>query len=115
MTGESGLRRVPFACTVLLSLIMLFSPASRVPSGIELNDKVVHATLFLALAFTGVVARLPLRALALGLVLYAGVSEGLQALLPIDRDGNVPDALADVIGVVVGLAAGLAVVRRQKV
>lgn len=99
---------------MLLSLVVLFSPASRVPSGIELNDKVVHAALFLTLAFTGVVAGLPVRALALGLVLYAGVSEVLQAVLPIDRDGSVLDALADVLGVVVGLTAGLAVVRRQK-
>jgi VanZ family protein len=109
------LRRVPFACAVLLSLVVLFSPASRVPSGIELNDKVVHATLFFVLAFTGIVAGLPLRALALGLALYAGVSEVLQAVLPIDRDGSVYDALADVIGVAAGLAAATLVVRRQKV
>jgi len=109
------LRRVPFGCAVLLSLVMLFSPASRVPSGIELNDKVVHAALFLLLAVTGVMAGLPLRALACGLVLYAGVSEVLQAVLPIDRDGSVYDALADLLGVAAGLAAATLVVRRQKV
>jgi VanZ family protein len=99
---------------VLLSLVLLFSPASTVPSGIEVNDKVVHAALFFVLAVTGVVAGLPLRALVFGLVLYAGVSEVLQAVLPIDRDGNVFDALADLLGAAAGLAAAL-VVRRQKV
>ena len=109
------LHRVPFGCAVLLSLVVLFSPDSRVPSGIEINDKVVHAALFLLLAVAGVVAGLPLRALAFGLVLYAGVSEVLQAVLPIDRDGSVFDALADVLGVAAGLAAMALVLRRQKV
>ncbi len=54
---------------MLLSLVLLFSPASTVPSGIEVNDKVVHAALFFVLAVTGVVAGLPLRALVFGLVL----------------------------------------------
>jgi VanZ family protein len=109
------LRRVPFGCAVLLSLVVLFSPASGVPTGIEINDKVVHATLFLLLAATGVLAGLPLRALAIGLALYAGVSEVLQAVLPIDRDGSVYDALADLVGVAAGLALGARLLRRQKV
>jgi VanZ family protein len=108
----SALRRVPFALVVVLSLVVLFSPASQVPSGIQINDKVVHASLFLALAATGIVARLPVRALALGLVVYAGVSEVLQAVLPIDRDGSAWDALADVLGVALGLTAALVVRRR---
>jgi VanZ family protein len=108
-----SLRRAPFGCAVLLSLVLLFSPASTVPSGIELNDKVVHAALFFVLAATGVLAGLPLRALALGLMVYAGVSEVLQAVLPIDRDGSVFDALADLFGAAAGLAVAL-VVRRQK-
>ncbi len=103
---------MPFALVVVLSLVVLFSPASEVPSGIQINDKVVHASLFLALAATGIVARLPVRALALGLVLYAGASEVLQAVLPIDRDGSVWDALADVLGVALGLTAALVVRRR---
>ena len=107
------LRRLPFVLAVVLSLVVLFAPESQVPTGIEINDKVVHATLFLALAATGVVARLPVRALATALVLYAGVSEVLQALLPIDRDGSVGDAVADVLGVAIGLVAAALAVRRQ--
>ena len=56
-----------------------------------------------------------MRPCSCGLVLYAGVSEVLQAVLPIDRDGSVFDALADVLGVAAGLAAMALVVRRQKV
>ena len=108
-----SLRRAPFGCAVLLSLVVFFAPGSSVPGGIELNDKVVHAALFFVLAVTGVVAGLPLRALAFGLMLYAGLSEVLQAVLPIDRDGSVFDALADLIGAAAGLATAL-VVRRQK-
>ncbi len=110
----TGLRRLPFGLVVVLSLVVLFSPASQVPGGVEINDKVVHASLFLALALTGLVARLPVRALALGLVLYAGISEVLQVVLPIDRDGSVWDALADVLGVGFGLATAAIVVRPRK-
>ena len=102
-----------FVLVVLLSLVVLFSPGSEVPTGLPVDDKVVHATLFAALAVTGLLARLPLVPLALGLVVYAAASEVLQATLPIHRDGDVGDGLADVLGAVVGLALVLAVRRRR--
>ena len=61
--------------------------------------------LFTALAVTGRLARVPVLPLLAGLVVYSGLPEVLQALLPIDRDGDVRDALADVVGALVGLAA----------
>ena len=55
-------------------------------------DKVIHAALFALLAVT--TRRRYGR--GLGLVLgYAGLSEVLQAVLPIHRDGDVLDFLAD--------------------
>ena len=58
----------------------------------------MHAALFLALAGTGVGGPAAGARAGVGLVLYAGVSEVLQAVLPIERDGSVRDALADVVG-----------------
>ena len=105
--------RAAFAGVVLLSLVVLFSPASEVPSGLPVNDKVVHASLFAALAVTGRLAGYATRLLAIGLVVYAGVSEVLQAALPIHRDGDVRDALADALGVLAGLALAQVAVRRR--
>ncbi len=95
--------RLAFAATVAASFVVLFSPASAVPGGLPINDKVVHAGLFAALALTGRLAGLPLVPLAAGLLVYAGVSEVLQVVLPIGRDGDWRDALADSAGVVTGL------------
>lgn len=95
--------RLLFAATVLLSVVVLFSPGSTVPEESLVSDKVVHLALFAALALTGRLARVPVIALGVGLVGYAVVAEVLQAVLPISRDGDVRDAVADVAGVAVGL------------
>jgi VanZ family protein len=88
---------------------VLFSPRS--PSGAEVLgiDKVIHALLFGSLA----VATAARFRRGLGWVLvYAVVSELLQAVLPIHRDGSVWDAVADGIGALLGWVAVMAVIAR---
>jgi len=94
--------RVTFAGVLALSLVMLFSPASGA-SDVAVSDKLIHFLLFTALATTGRLAGAPALQLAIGLVGYAGASELLQAALPIERNGDVRDAVADVLGVATGL------------
>ncbi len=80
-------------------MVVLFSP--RAPAGGELIgvDKVIHALLFGLLAAS---TRARFRA-GLGWVLtYAAVSELLQALLPLNRDGSIADAVADGVGALLG-------------
>jgi hypothetical protein len=82
-----------------VSLVVLFSPSTPSEGGLYGVDKVVHATLFLLLALT------TRRRFGRGLpwvLAYAVVSEVLQAVLPISRDGNVPDALFDGLGALLG-------------
>lgn len=98
--------KVLFALVCLASLWVLFSPGSDTPS-VAISDKLVHGTLFAALAVTGVLAGVPVVVLAPALVAYAGLSEVLQATLPIDRDGDWHDALADTVGTAVGLLLAL--------
>jgi VanZ family protein len=93
----------PFAAVVVASLFVLFNPASATPTVWPGLDKLVHLTLFAALALTGRRAGLPPVALAAGLVGYAGASEVLQGLLPIGRSADPFDALVDVVGIAVGL------------
>jgi VanZ family protein len=95
------LSRGVFAVVVLLSLAVLFAPASDVPSSPPGVDKIVHASLFLALAFSGRWAGVGRGVLAGVLVGYAAVSEVVQGM--IGRDAAVGDLLADVVGVVLGL------------
>ena len=93
----------PFAGVVVASLVVLFNPASATPTVWPGMDKLVHLTLFAALALTGRRAGLPSIGLAIGLVAYAGLSEVLQGALPIGRSADPLDALTDVVGVVTGL------------
>ena len=102
MTGRR-VGQVAFAAVVLLSVVMLFSRGSDVPSGLPISDKLVHFLLFAALGVTGRSAGIAPVPLALGLVAYAGVSEVLQTVLPINRDGDVRDGIADTLGVLTGI------------
>ncbi|MEX5721212.1 VanZ family protein [Geodermatophilus maliterrae] len=101
---HGALSRGALAVTVLVSLAVLFAPGSDVPSAPPGVDKVVHLTLFLALALAGRwagVRPVPLVALLLA---YGAVSEVVQAVAPLQRSGSVVDWLADVAGVVLGVA-----------
>lgn len=95
--------RLLFGAVVAVSLLVLFTPGPEVPQGVEVNDKLVHVLLFAALACTGRLARVRLLPLVVGLLVYAGASEVLQVVLPLGRDGDWRDALADTAGIAVGL------------
>jgi hypothetical protein len=104
------LARAAFGGAVLVSLVVLFTPASGVPFAPPGVDKVVHAGLFALLAGTGRWAGARSGPLAVLLVLYAGVSEVVQHVTPLNRTGSAADWLADVAGLLLGLViwAGLA-------
>jgi VanZ family protein len=97
---------LPFVLVVLVSVVVLFSPASATPSGLPPGaDTLTHLVLFAALAWTGRRAGLPVGGLAVGLVAYAVASEVLQAVLPFGRSADPLDAVADVVGAALGLIA----------
>jgi hypothetical protein len=104
------LARTVFALLLGISLAMFLTPGDDVPQGGP-NDKLVHGLIFVALAVAGRWAGAPWLGLGIGLAAYAGVTEILQAVLPINRDGNVPDFLADVVGIGVGLLLSFSAVR----
>jgi VanZ family protein len=104
------LSRGAFAVAVLLSLAVLFAPPSDVPYAPVGVDKLVHASLFAALALTGRWAGVSRVVLVPVLVLYGAASEVIQGL--IGRDAAVGDWLADVVGVLLGLLAWLWLARR---
>jgi VanZ like protein len=102
---------LPFVVALSLSVIVLFTPESGVPSSPPGTDKVVHCLLFALLAVTGLRARPPW-VLAV-LVGYAGLSEVLQELItPLHRSGDVLDALTDVVGLALGWGVAALIARR---
>jgi VanZ family protein len=100
---HGALARGALALAVLVSLAVLFAPSSDVPSAPRGVDKVVHLSLFLALALTGRWAGVGRQVTAVSLVLYAAVSEVLQGTDLVGRDAEVLDWVADTAGVLLGL------------
>jgi len=104
------LARTVFALLLGISLAMFLTPGPDVPQGGP-NDKLTHLLIFVALAVSGRWAAVPPVTLGIGLAAYAGLTEVLQAVLPIQRDGDVRDVLADMTGVALGLFLAWVVVR----
>lgn len=101
---HGALARGVFAVVVLVSLAVLFAPASDVPPAPAGVDKLVHLGLFAALASTGRWAGIGARVLAALLIAYAAVSEVVQGLSALDRSMSLGDWAADTVGVLLGLA-----------
>ncbi|WP_137724646.1 VanZ family protein [Prescottella subtropica] len=102
---DTGRRYVPLAIATVIVLVMLFSPGSTVPSGPENSDKVTHALMFAALAITSRYAGISVAWTAGWLLVFAGLSEVLQGALPIQRSCSIWDAVADAVGIGLGLVA----------
>ncbi len=110
---HGALSRGVFAFAVLVSLAVLFAPASDVPSAPPGVDKLVHGLLFAGLAVSGRWAGVARGVLGVLLVVYATVSELVQELTPLGRTASVGDWLADVTGLVVGLVLWELLARRS--
>jgi len=110
---HGALSRGVLAVAVLVSLAVLFTPGDDVPSAPAGVDKLVHLSLFAALALAGRWAGVRARALGALLVGYAVVSEVVQAVTPLQRSGSPADGVADVLGITLGLLTWAAVARRR--
>jgi VanZ like family len=111
---HGALSRGVFAVAVVVSLAVLFAPPSDVPDSPPGVDKVVHLLLFLLLAVTGRWAGVGRAVLAVALVLYAAGSEVVQGLDAVGRSASVSDWLADVVGVLAGLAVWAVLAGRRR-
>jgi VanZ family protein len=104
--------RIGFLAAVALQLYGVYAPREPAPdTGIPMADKFAHLFLFGSVAFLGLMARVPARWLLAALVANAVCSEIAQHYLLPQRDGDVFDVLADVIGVALGAWLGFRVLR----
>ncbi len=93
------------AAAVVVQVVVLYFPLNGPGTSLTLvpgSDKVVHAAVFGAVAFTGRRAGVPLLPLVALLVAHAVVSEVVQGALMPGRQGDPWDALADVAGTALG-------------
>jgi VanZ family protein len=104
--------RIGFVLAVALQLYGVYAPKEPAPNtGIPMADKFAHMFLFGSVAFLGLKARVPARWLLGALVANAIFSEVAQHYWLPQRDGDVFDSLADVIGVALGAWLGYRVLR----
>lgn len=110
--ARTSAARVALALAVLVQLAVLYAPADTGPLPFPNADKVVHVLVFLVPAALGVLVTRRPWPVAGVLVGHAVVSEVVQAsLLPL-RSGDLRDALADTVGVALGVLLGLRLLRR---
>ena len=99
-----------FTAGIIAVSVLSLVPRTAMP-GIEVWDKLEHTLAYLALAVTGAIAfpgRRRLAWLGLGLLILGCLLEVTQTFVP-GRDGTVDDAVANAIGIGLGLAlAGVA-------
>ena len=91
--------------TIVLTVAMLW-PINQPPPGPDWTDKMVHLIAFAALAFplarTG---RIGLWPIFLGASAFGGAIELIQPFT--NRSADLNDWIADILGVALGIAAGL--------
>lgn len=88
-----------------VQLVAVYAPAGPESADVNGVDKVVHAAIFFAPAFSALMMGIPAR-WALGiLALLAPVSELIQYFALPHRDGDLLDVMADLAGVALGWLA----------
>lgn len=94
-----------FALALLVIAWLSLSPIDELPVSVSLWDKAQHAIAYFGLALIGAWA-FPDRSgrLAVGLVAFGVGVEVLQASMALGRQGDAIDAVANTLGVAVGLA-----------
>jgi VanZ family protein len=102
-----------FTLLLLVSALVLFTPASDVPAGPRGVDKVVHVLLFAVLTVSGRWAGVRWGVLLPALVAYAAASEPLQSLPAVGRSTSLADWVADVTGVLLGYLGAVSRTRRR--
>lgn len=96
--------RAVFAVAVAANLVLLYWPRPDGGAGLPHVDKIVHVAAFMAVAWSGLRARVPASWLLPLLALHAGISEIVQDRLVPGRSGEGADVLADLVGILAGTA-----------
>lgn len=90
---------------IIITTILGLIPGSAVPNAVQFWDKAQHTLAFLMLTISGELA-FPKKSnqVFMGLIIYGALIEIMQSSLTSSRFGDVWDWVADGIGVFVGIA-----------
>ena len=113
VAASGTLWRLAFLASVAGNVAALYWPRPVSEGGIPHVDKVAHVLVFAAVAWTGLRARVPARALLPLLAGHAILSEVAQATVLPRRSGDLPDVVADLVGILVGWLPARASLRRE--
>jgi hypothetical protein len=105
--------RVVLAGTVVVQLVVLYAPRAPSTASTPGLDKLVHAAVFGAVAWAAVRCGLSRGVVSAVLIAHAVLSEVLQHMLLAHRGGDPLDALADTVGVGLGLLLGAVLAGRR--
>ncbi len=86
----------------LVHLVVLYAPSSPSGGGVPHLDKAVHVAVFAAVAVCARWCGLPRSPVVVALLAHAVLSEVVQGVLLSGRSADPLDAVADVVGVVLG-------------
>ena len=103
---------LPAAVALLVQLAVVYAPSAGGAPAVPHLDKLVHASVFALPVLFGLLARLPLVPVVAVMALHAPVSEVVQGTLLSQRSGDPWDAVADLVGVVLGAVVATVVLRR---
>lgn len=116
MSGRrpGGRSLLPAAVALLVQLTVVYAPSGGGAAPFPHVDKLVHATVFAVPVFFALLARLPFVPVVAVMAAHAPMSEVVQATLLPHRSGDPWDAVADVVGVGVGVLAATLAERRER-
>ncbi len=99
--NKSYMNYLPGVCATVVIAIMSLTESSYMPS-VSLNDKVIHALLYAALAAAWWLAIKRPVWIIVGVTLYGALLELFQHYCTLTRSGEWLDLLADFLGALIG-------------
>ncbi|MBR7742934.1 VanZ family protein [Phycicoccus sp. BSK3Z-2] len=102
------------AVALVVQGVVLYAPEGPGVSPFPHADKVVHVAVFAVPAVLLLLVGVHVRAVVLGLAGHAVLSEVLQGTLLPARSGDPLDAVADLVGVALGVGVAVALRRSER-
>lgn len=108
------LRWLAIVWTIIM-LLGCLTPHKDLPGElVTFNDKFMHVVIFAPFALLWILAGFRMSSILIAGILFGGVIEALQYILPINRSADWIDLLADAVGTVVGVFMAWAVQKTYK-
>lgn len=100
----------------IIMLIGCLTPHEDIPNELAtFNDKFLHVVIFVPFTLLWILAGVRVRqALIIG-ILFGGLIEVLQGILPINRNADWLDLSADSLGAVIGVVLGWLLTKNYKI